>query len=208
METNYSRIELLALLKVYNKTTDLKIQNVDKLKKDEIYNMCVVYSLLPKNEYIPNKINLTNIPRAHLMENIEMHHLKQGTNVPFEVTKMRKKELIEYIELNNIKHYTPEDLKQEIEELQINRYRENVILYNIIKYDDIDYKNISNKHDFIVKNNLDTDIGHFQEYTEFIEEVYKSYEKFCKNTGKNPPNHEIKTLPKFVQILKDLINKV
>lgn len=207
METKYSRIELLALLKIYNKTNDLKIQNVDKLKKDEIYNICVVYSLLPMNENIPKKINLTNIPRAHLMENIEMHHLKQDTNVPIEVTKMKKKELIEYIELNNIKHYTPEDIKQEIEELQNKRYYENVILYNIIKYDNVDYQNISNKSDFVVKNSLDSDIRYFQEYTEFLDEVYQSYERFCQKTGKNPPNHEIRTLPKFMKILKDLMNE-
>lgn len=207
METKYSRVELLALLKVYNKTNDLKIQNVDKLKKDEIYNMCVVYSLLPKNQYIPNKIKLTHIPRSHLMENIEMHHLKQGTNVPIEVTKMKKKKLIEYIEFNNIKHYTPEDIKQEIEELQKDLYYENVILYNIIKYDNVDYQNISNKCDFVEKNNLDTDIRYYNEYSEFLDEVYQSYEKFCQKTGENPQNHKLKTFPKFVKILKDLTSK-
>lgn len=207
MNKTFSKKELLSFIKNYNNTNDLKILNCDKVKKKELYSICIKYNLLNQaqshNEKI--KINLNNIPKTHLIENIGIHFLKQNISVPNEILKMKKKDLVNYIEQHNITHYTPRDLQNEIINIENENNITNTILYNILLYDNLDYKNIEKTNKYIACNNLDTNIEFLNEYTDFIGELYESYEKFCIKINKiEKCNNNLKTFPKFISILQNL----
>lgn len=125
---------------------------------------------------------------------------------------MKKKDLIDYIILNNIVYYTSEMIEDEIKEIEKENkqqeeeeYYKNVIIYNIIRYDNIDIKKITKNKEYVEENNLDTNLENYQEYAKMLNEIYTSYEMFCKNTGKEYEKDELKTFPKLLTKIRNII---
>jgi len=75
----FSKIELLAYIKKFNKKNENKIINIDKLKKKELYDICLNYNLLSishdNNDIV---INYKNVSKDHILQNIELYFLKQN----------------------------------------------------------------------------------------------------------------------------------
>jgi len=200
----YSKIELQALIKTYNKKNENKIINVDKLKKKELYEICIQYSLIHSSQSPDNVINYKNITKEHLLQNIEIHFLKQQKPVPVTFAKMTKKDLIDFIELNNIPHFTPDKLKKEIEYYEKSSFYKKVIIYNMLRYDNVDPSQIENNEDYVKKKKLDTDIQHMNEYASLLKTLYDAYGNFCKNTGTEYEGSKIKSFPKIIALLKTI----
>lgn len=201
-----SKIELLALIKQYNRTNIDKIKNVDRLKKTEIYEICKAYSLIDNNismeEYHFNPKILT---KDVILQDIEMDFIKKGAIFPTNFNKMKKKELIEYMELNNIKHYTPDMIKKEILIYDNKTKIRNILYYNVIRYG-FQIPNFNTQTDFkefIESNMLDTTLEYFEEYSELLKEMCSVYESFCTKTGKE--YNQIKSIPEMIEELKNII---
>jgi len=194
----YSKVELLAFIKKFNKNNEDKIRNADKLKKEELYNICKHYSLIECNDSRQsNTISIfENLSKEIILQNIEIHLLKN--NQPFlqSFTKMKKKDLLDYIVKNHIKHYTPSMIKQETIFYERQHKIKNILYYNAIRYGhdikDVDYDNFQ---EYIANNDLDTNIDHLCEYTELFERMYSAYDAFCKKMG---ADCNIKSLPELV----------
>jgi hypothetical protein len=206
MEDKYSKVELLALIKTYNKQSKEKIKNVDKMKKSELYEICDQHCLLkPDENRVSLYINLRNICKCDLKKDIEIHYLKLGQPVPDEILCLKKKELVDFMELNNIIHYTSDAIKEELNHHEKMKNLKNIIIYNIVKYDNIDVNNLDNDklEEFICENNLDVDIGDLQPHLVLLNTLYTAYSTFCITTGRNCENDKIKSLPKIVQKLQN-----
>lgn len=213
METKYSKVELLALVKKHNKTSENKIQNVDKMKKEELYDICIIHSLIPGGDNKGNKtMNLNNISKQILMQNIEIHFLKKKEQVPRDVLNMKKKDLIDYITLNNIVYYTTEMIENEIKEIEKEKIKEeeeehykNIIIYNIIRYDNIDINQITKSKEYVETHPLNESLENYQEYAKMLNEIYTSFEIFCKSTGKEYIKDDLKTFPKILTKIRNVI---
>jgi len=204
-----NRIELLALIKTYNKTHDDKIKNVDKLKKEEIIELCQKYNLFDTVEQsaaATTTIDLRNISKKDLMRDVEFYFLKQSKMIPQDVALMKKQDLIDYMELNEIQHYTPELIQKEVRQLNKEHYLKNIITYNMLRYDNVDIMNLDNDkiEEYIIENKLDTNIEHLHAYAVLLYNLHASYEGFCKSTGTEYVKDRIKTIPKILEHLKNL----
>ena len=102
MSSELSKVELLAMIKQYNKNNSDKIKNIDKVKKEEIIQICHKYNIIPTNVDNDIKINLSNISKKHLLQDIELFFLKKGQTLPKEILQMKKNQLVEYMEENVI----------------------------------------------------------------------------------------------------------
>jgi hypothetical protein len=210
------KVELLALVKKHNKYNKDKILNADKMHKNELLAICKEYSLLStqygsgSNESNgsdgSNKsvINFKNVSKSNLFQDIEFHFLKQNKKIPTNFSKMKKSELIEYMEINDICHYTKEMLEKEVKKYHENITMKNIIYYNILKYDDIDVNEIDDLRTFIEEKNLDTNIEHFTEYSALVQNLYTAYSKYCTSIGCEITNDKIKSMPKILYHLKHL----
>ena len=205
-----NRIEMLALIKTYNKSHDDKIKNVDKLKKDEIVEICQKYKLFdtPDQHTVVASvtIDLRNISKKDLMRDTEFYFLKQGRMIPQDVALMKKQELIDYMELNGISHYTPELIEKEVREINREHYLKNIITYNMLRYDNIDIAQLENDNieDYIKNNNLDTNLEHMHAYAVLLYNLNATYEGFCRSTGTEYVTDRIKTIPKILERIKHL----
>lgn len=209
METaKMNRIELLALIKTYNKTHDDKIKNVDKLKKEEIIELCQKYKLFDTAEQsaAAATIDLRNISKKDLMRDVEIYFLKQNKVVPQDIALMKKQELIDYMELNDIVHYTPELIEKEVREINHENHLKNIITYNIMRYNNVDIikLNESDIEEYIKENNLDTNLEHLHDYAVLLYNLHATYEGFCKSTGTEYVKDTIKSIPKMLEHLKNL----
>jgi uncharacterized phage-associated protein len=203
----YNRIELLALVKAYNKTHGDKIKNVDKLKKDEIIDICQQYDLLSAEKTGQNvKIDLRNVSKKDLNRDVEIFFMKKNRNVPQDVAQLKKQDLIDYIEMNDITHYTPELIEHEVKAIQHDNFLKHIISYNIIRYDNVDVMNLDNDNlqNYIDKNGLDTNIDQLQAYATLLHNLHTAYETFCKTTQTEYVKDKIKTIPKMLDNIKDL----
>ena len=117
---------------------------------------------------------------------------------------MKKSELIEYMEINDIHHYTKELLEKAAKTYHENITMKNIIYYNILKYDDIDVNEIDDLRTFIDKNKLDTNIDHFTEYSALVQNIYAAYSKYCTSIGCEIINDKMKSMPKILNHLKHL----
>ena len=202
-DEKYNRIELLALIKSYNKTHSEKLKNIDKLKKEELLDICKKHGLLTGNEII-QPIDLRNISKHDLLRDVEIWYLKQNKNIPSDVLHLKKNDLIDFMELNDIKHYTSDIVEKEIKEYQKQNILKKIIVYNIIRYDNIDINKIDNDLEtFINDNSLDTNIENLQQYSILLNDLYTAYEKFCINTNQEFEKDKIKSFPK----IKSHLNK-
>lgn len=203
-----SKVELLALIKQYNRNGVDKIMNVDRLKKEELMELCLKYSLIIKedsNNDISEK-DLKNIPISRLFQDVELFFLHQGKKVPREVLKMKKRDLIDYMILNTITHNTTQDLEKEYNKYQRATRNKNIIMYNIIRYDNVDVEKIGDQNieEFIEKHKLDTNMHHFDEYKVFLRDLYQAYDNFCITTQGNVANDKMKSFPKILKRLKGM----
>ncbi len=205
--TSLSKVELLALIKIYNKNND-KIKNVDKLKKEELLNVCQKYGLLADKKEEEIVIDLQDVCKKDLVRDVELYFMKQNRAIPNDVIHMRKSELIDYMILHNVKHYTSESLTRELEELQKYNELKNIIAYNIIRYDNVDVNVLGDNSEdlqaYIVSNNLSTNIENLQAYAVLVNNLYTGYEAFCKTIGIKCEYDKIKSLPKIVRILNNI----
>jgi hypothetical protein len=202
---NYSKIEILALIKTYNKTHDDKIKYVDKMKKDELVEICRKYALIDNGKEYITIIDLRNLSKKDLMRDVELYFRKQNQNIPQYVAQMRKQELIDYMEIQGIKHYTLEILEQELQEIHKNNLLKNVISYNIIRYDNVDVMQLDNDLSaYIMENKLDTDIKHMQAYALLLRNLHCAYELFCKDIGKECEIDKIKSIPKILARMQNI----
>lgn len=202
-----SKVELLALIKQYNRNGVDKVMNVDKMKKAELLELCSRYSLInDKHTKVDvSDMNLKNIPITKLLQDVELFFLRQGKKVPQEVTKMKKRDLIDYMILNTIPHYTAEDLENEYNEYQRKSRNKNIVIYNIIRYDNVDVESIDdqNMEKYIDENNLDKNIDHFDAYTVFLLDLYNAYENFRKAKGDIVISDKMKSFPKILKKINE-----
>jgi len=202
-----SKVELLALIKQYNRNGIDKIMNVDKMKKGELMELCSKYSLInDKNTKADvSDMNLKNIPITKLLQDVELFFLRQGKKMPQEVAKMKKRDLIDYMMLNSIPHYTAEDLENEYNECQRITRNKNIIIYNIIRYDNVDVENIDdqNMEKYIEENNLDKNVENFDAYTVFLRDLYNAYENFRKAKGDSVVTDKMKSFPKILKKINE-----
>ncbi len=199
----YSKIELLALIKNHNKCNVEKIRNSDKLKKHQLYDVCKKYKIISdesQGDVETDEDKLDNICKRDLLKDIEIYFLKQNKNVPMDIFKMRKKNLIEYMVLNGVIHYSKKLIEKEIRLFQL----KNIIIYNIMRYDNVDVTKLDddNLEEYIQKNNLDTDIICLQQYAVLLNTLYSAVDEFCKKTNANIEKDKIKSLPKILETLK------
>ena len=111
---------------------------------------------------------------------------------------MNKKDLIDFIELNNIKHYTPDIIKREIQLREKSKFYKNIIIYNIMRYDNVNVEEIEDHEKYVKENNLDTDIKHLQDYALLMKSLYDAYEIFCKKVGVKCNSEKLKSFPKII----------
>ena len=201
---NFSKVELLALIKKFNKKNENKIINIDKLKKKELYDICLKYNLISVSQENDVVINYKNVPKEHILQNIQIYFLKQNKNLPNEFVKKNKKELIEFVELNDVPHYTPEMIKREIKEREHEEFYKQVIIYNILRYDNVDVKKIHDEEQYIVENNLDTDLTYMKQYANLLKKLYDAYYTFCNDIGIEYDDDKMKSFPKILSLLKSV----
>jgi hypothetical protein len=205
-----SRIELLALIKNHNKNSEEKIKNIDKLKKSEIMEICKKYGIDVHESMAKTKIvDLRNIAKADLFRDVELFFLKQNKAIPKNIQQLRKRDLIDFMELNEIQHYTQEILEAEIKMYQEHNFLKNVIIYNIIRYDNIDISQIPDTKElleqFVFNNNLDANIDMLKHYSILLFKLYDAYDEFCTNTGKEKIVDKPKSFPKFISNLTKFV---
>lgn len=210
MDKKYSRVELIALIKTYNKNNHDKIQNSDKMKKHDLLNICKSMSLVNDTTIMKeSSIDLRNLSKNSLMQDIALHFLKQAKEVPLEVNGMKKQELIDYIELHNITHYTPELLEKEIKMYTQEDNAKKVIYYNMIRYDNVNTEDLNTERlvEYIQTRGLDQDISNMNEYAKLLSTIYIAYDKFCSAISTEHQCDKIKSFPKIIQHLKKIIEK-
>lgn len=201
---NYSKVELLALIKKFNKKNENKIINIDKLKKKELYDICLKYNLISISQEEDVVINYKNVPKEHILQNIQIYFLKQNQSLPVEFTKKNKKELIEFVELNSVQHYTPDMIKREIKQRENDDFYKQVIIYNILRYDNVDVTKIQNEQEYVVENKLDTDLKHMKQYANLLKKLYDAYHTFCNDIGLEYDDDKMKSFPKVLAMLKSV----
>lgn len=206
MVDKYSRVELLAIIKSFNKDNNDKIKNTDKMKKDELLQLCQSFSLLSSSDTADGvtNINLRNLSKNSLIQDITLYFIKQAKEVPAEVLAMKKQELVDFMEIHNIAHYTPELIKKEIKHYMAEDNAKKVIYYNMIRYDNVNYEDIDTGHfaEYVESQNLDQDLQHFNEYAKMLHTIYVAYDKFCEATSSEVQTDKIKSFPKIIQHLK------
>ena len=209
MSSELSKVEFLAMIKQYNKNNSDKIKNIDKMKKEEIMQICQKYNIIPTNVDNDIKINLSNISKKHLLQDIELFFLKKGQPLPKEINQMKRNQLVEYMEENEIEHYTQSMIIEEIQKYNKQNHDKNVIYYNIMCYDNVNIDEIDNDNleQFIKNNNLDENIDNLQATSIFLSKIYSSLEEFCKNTNNEYKPHKLKSFPKVIQYIDLLITK-
>ena len=206
------KVELLALVKIYNKSNQDKIQNADKLKKDQLFQLCRRYNIIdeqPNGKENDSCLSLKHVSKSNLMKDIELHFLIKGSVIPPEIVKMKRKQIIEYMEYNDILHYTQSRIEEETKRICLNELHKNIIYYNIIRYDDVDVHKIDNDdlESFINEYNLDTNIANFKQYSILLQSIYMAYQTFCKTTGKEYTEDKLKSFVKILNRLDDITKK-
>lgn len=205
----YSKVELLALVKVFNKQNDEKIKNTDKMKKNEILEICRKNNILPNVSSTEIKVALNTVSKTDLKKDIEIHFLKHGKPIPQDILNMKKRELIEYMEMHNIVHYTSDLIKQETEKYQHLQLMKTIVVYNIMKYDSIDVSLLTddNLEKYIIDNDLDCDIEDIQQYSILLTKLYAAYEDFCKVKNLDVAADKIRSFPKILRKLNDIVSR-
>lgn len=189
MTTKLSNIELIVLLKNYAKQEHIKIPNLQQKNKEELMKLCTAYKLLEQRDNNNVKINVENLSKKQMINDIEVFYLKQYKKID-NLRKMKKNELINIIEENDIPHITEDELKKQITEM--NNYNNYVMIikYNYIKYDlfslkSIDFDNLTSNDllKFIKDNKLDTncDETSFNNISQLLSNLILSYKSYCNN---------------------------
>lgn len=207
---DYSRIELLALVKTYNKVHNDKVKNSDKMKKNDLVTLCQSLSLINSScEKLTKEIDLRNLSRNSIMQDISLHFIKQGKEIPHDVVVMKKQQLIDYMELHNITHYTPERIEKEIKKYMEDDKARKIIYYNMIRYDNVNTEDIHSDSisEYIESHGLDQEMTNFNEYAKLLHTIYTAYDKFCEATSHDTQNDRIKSFPKIIQHLKKITEK-
>jgi len=210
MDNNYSRIELLAIIKAFNKSNNEKIKNADKMKKEELINLCNSYSLINESADISSKhIDLHNLSRNSLLQDISLYFIKQAKQVPSDIMAMKKKDLIDFMETNEIIHYTPELIEIETKKYIAEDNAKKIIYYNIIRYDNVNIEDIDNNNltGYVESQGLDQEMKHFNSYAKMLSTIYTAYDKFCEETSCEKQNDKIKSFPKVIQHLIKIIEQ-
>lgn len=200
MNIDYSKIELLAFIKCFNRTNDDKIRNIDKLKKEDLYEICKKYSLIQydQNSIVNDTVIFKNISKEIILQNIELHFLKNEKQFPTtRFTKMKKRDLLNYVNTNNINHYTPDMIKREIEYYENKHFLQNIIYYNLIRFG-----NNIEPSDAMTKRK--DELIYFDEYLKLFQGMFSVYERFCENTGRYI---DVKSLPDIIENLQELVRK-
>lgn len=205
---SYSKIELLSCIKSYNKINNDKIKNADKMKKDELVNICQRYHLLSDDKPVDDQcINLHNISKRDLKKDIEIHCMLHDTHLSPEVMHMKKEDLVEYMYANNIKHYSKDDIESMKAKYAKNEKLKMIIVQSMIKYDNIDVEKLDNEHleDYIIENGLDVNIQNLQAYSLLLKTLYTAYHRFCEQTGTINETDKIKSFPKILMKLSAIL---
>ena len=181
MPTSLCKIELLAMIKHYNKHNSDKIQNIDKMKKAEIVAICKKYNIISCENIdttLP-EISLSTVNKKHLLQDIELSFLQKGKTIPKEFSTLKKSELIEYMEQQDISHYTQEMIEEEIKKYNNYNHNRDIIYYNMICYDNVNISDIDDDdlESYIKNNNLKTDIADLQQVSALLSKHI--YFNFC-----------------------------
>lgn len=212
MDTQYSRIELLALLKTYNKANNDKIKNTDKMKKEELVNLCQSLSLISNgldDKTHVKDIDLRNISKNSILQDISLYFMKKGKAVPSDISNMKRQQLIDYMEMHNITHYTPELIEKEIKKYMEDDNAKKIIYYNMIRYDNVNTEDIQSERilEYVQSRELDTEMKNFNDYAKLLRTIYLAYDKFCEATSHEIQKDRIKSFPKIIQHLKKITEK-
>jgi hypothetical protein len=209
----FSKVELLAFIKNYNRTTNEKIKNADKMNKSELFEVCKKYRIVVTEETTDAErdlieVDLRNVKKMYLLQDIEMYFLKQNKTIPTDVLQMKKSDLIAYMELNSIYHYTQELLEKEIKMYNKLKILKNIVVLNIIKYD-IDVTQIPDEitdlETFVKELDAD-DIHNLAAYSALLKTIYDAYDTFCKTTDTiDAQPDKIKSFPKILNKLQNIL---
>jgi hypothetical protein len=192
MENKYTNIELIAILTKFKKDKKIKIANIQKMKKEELINLCKKHELFNNELHNENNnITIENLSKKQMRQDIEIFFIKQNKTID-NIEKIPKKGLIEIMEENNIPHLTEEQLVKEYEyNTKINQLKD-IIKYNYIKFGVIniaeynfDEMNIEELENFIKINNLITDISDYYYINELSNNLISVYSQYCRNINKN-----------------------
>lgn len=190
MSSKLSNIELIVLLKNYKKKEHIKIPNLQKKNKEELIELCKNYKLLDQEDNNNGiKINIDSLSKKQMINDIEIFFLKQYKKID-NLKKMKRPELINIIEDNDIPHITETELKNQITEM--NNYNKYVIIikYNYIKYDlfslssiDFDKVNSNDLLKFIEDNKLDINCDEISldNINKLLGNIIVSYRTYCNN---------------------------
>jgi hypothetical protein len=208
MPTSLCKIELLAMIKQHNKHNKDKIQNVDKMKKTEIVAICKKYNIYSENiDTTISKICLSTVNKKHLLQDIELFFLQKGKTIPKEFSTMKKKQLIEYMEQQDIDHYTQQMIEEEIKKCNIYNHNKDIIYYNMICYNNVNISEIDDNdlESYIQNHNLKTNIVDLKQVSSLLSNIYSSISAFCEKTGETYVPDKFKSFPKVIEFLETRI---
>lgn len=208
--SKYTNIELIVLLTKYKKEKNIKIPNIQKMKKEDLINNCNKYKLIDTDvNDIEHSISIEYLSKKQMRQDIEVYFLKQNKTID-NIEKFSKKELINIMEENEIPHLTKEQLIKELEyNTKINNLKD-IIKYNYIKYGLFDIKeynfdqmNIEELENFININNLVINLNDYQDIIELSNNLKSVYSLYCKNNNINV-NIEKRNIPYLLDKIKSI----
>lgn len=204
---SYSKVELLALIKQYNKHNNDKIKNTDKMKKCDLLNICKKYGIIDVEKQQRIEVDLHNISKRDLQKDVQLYFLKNGSRQPPQIVHMNKNDLIDFMKINCIPHYDRKTIEETYNHLVRNEDLKNIIVYNIIKYDNVDVSQIDNDNleEYIANNDLDTNIEFLQQYSVLLHSLYEAYEQWCKSCSHIYEKDKIRSFPKILEKLKNIL---
>lgn len=153
----------------------------------------------------------SKLTKKQLINDINIHFLKQGKTIETNIYKISKQKLIEIMVDNDIPHIDKETLKQEIEETERYNYYIDVIYHNFYKYKNISIDvilDIQKNHNNYNSNDLNKIISDYNLKFEndildikvLIQDLCRVYNNYCIST--NTKNTlEYKTIPDIISQL-------
>ena len=209
--SKYTNIELIVMLIKYKNENNIKIPNIQQMKKEELLDNCKIYKLIDINE-IDNgviSIALERLSKKQMIQDVEIFFLKQNKDIK-DIEKFNCKKLIEIMEEYNIPHLTQKQMEKEMEEnIQICTLKD-IIKYNYIKYGLFDVKkynfdemNIEELQKFIKENKLNINIEDYEHIDNMSNQLITIYTTYCNNIKKKI-DIEKRTIPYLLEKIKKI----
>lgn len=152
----------------------------------------------------------SKLTKKELINDINIHFLKQGKVCEINLYKISKSKLYEIFIENDIPHIDKNTLKNEIEETEKFNYYLDIIYYNFIKYKNVDIHIICNiqknnnlstndLYEIIINNNLKFD-NHINETNNLVNGLVNVLNDYYLATA-NHKYEGFKTIPDIIERL-------